>query len=196
LGHSLGASIPHRLLKCIKTNELYSDIHIAGYIMLAGTPRPIYDLMEEQCNYISEGDENVRILSDPMIKGAQKLREAINDREKYPDSEEILFGTLKYWRSLEEGDTKAMCREYLKLPIFLGHGERDYQVLVRDYNIWKDIFEGMNNVKFTLYPKLNHLFITGDKKSKPDEYAEPGFVSQELLEDIIKWINENSQLNK
>jgi hypothetical protein len=45
-----------------------------------------------------------------------------------------------------------------------------------------------HKVTFKLYPKLNHLFIAGEGKSTPDEYAQPGHVEETVVADIAEWI--------
>jgi len=38
------------------------------------------------------------------------------------------------------------------------------------------------------YPTLNHLFVAGEGKSLPTEYAKPGHVAAAVIEDIAKFI--------
>jgi fermentation-respiration switch protein FrsA (DUF1100 family) len=69
-------------------------------------------------------------------------------------------------------------------------GGRDYQVLAeKDFTGWQAALQGRSNVVFKLYPDLNHLFITGEGFSTPDEYSLPGHVSQQVIADIASWIN-------
>ena len=53
---------------------------------------------------------------------------------------------------------------------------------------WKKALSSRPNVTFKMYPKLNHLFMTGDGKSSPAEYDQPGRVSDELINDLANWI--------
>jgi hypothetical protein len=39
-----------------------------------------------------------------------------------------------------------------------------------------------------LYPKLNHCFVAGTGKSTPSEYAQPGYVAEEVVADIAAWV--------
>jgi hypothetical protein len=38
------------------------------------------------------------------------------------------------------------------------------------------------------YPALNHFFVAGEGKSLPAEYAKPGHVAQQVVEDIAKFV--------
>ena len=45
----------------------------------------------------------------------------------------------------------------LKLPIFVLQGERDYQVTMEDFGLWRSGLLRCKNAYFKSYPKLNHL---------------------------------------
>jgi fermentation-respiration switch protein FrsA (DUF1100 family) len=66
-------------------------------------------------------------------------------------------------------------------------GERDYQVTMRDFALWKAALGERKNVTLRSYAKLNHLFTAGEGKSTPAEYAS-GHVDAPVVEDIARWI--------
>ena len=70
-------------------------------------------------------------------------------------------------------------------------GERDFQVTMKDFGLWKSELQARRNVRFLTYPKLNHLFIAGEGKSRPDEYQQPGHVDEQVVADIANWILQN-----
>ncbi|MDD3732248.1 MAG: alpha/beta hydrolase, partial [candidate division Zixibacteria bacterium] len=92
-----------------------------------------------------------------------------------------------YWLDLKNYDQVRTARQ-LPQPLLILQGERDYQVTMQDFNGWKKGMKGKNNVTFKSYPKLNHLFMSGEGKSTPDEYMQPGHVDKEVLVDIAGWI--------
>jgi len=53
---------------------------------------------------------------------------------------------------------------------------------------WKKALEGHANATLKFYPSLNHLFIAGTGPSSPGEYARPGHVSSEVVQDIVAWV--------
>jgi len=44
---------------------------------------------------------------------------------------------------------------------------------------------------FLANPQLNHLFMTGEGKAKPEEYNLPNSVDIEVLQDIVEWVKKN-----
>jgi uncharacterized protein len=84
-----------------------------------------------------------------------------------------------------------MAAKSLKQPMLFLQGERDYQVSLKDLNLWKTGLSSKKNVSFITYPDLNHLFITGKGKSISTEYNNPGKVSNSVIIDISNWIKRN-----
>jgi hypothetical protein len=66
-------------------------------------------------------------------------------------------------------------------------GERDYQVLMTDFNLWKQTLN-QHNAQFISYPNANHLCIDGVGKPSPREYEETKNVNKEVIDDIANWI--------
>jgi fermentation-respiration switch protein FrsA (DUF1100 family) len=67
-------------------------------------------------------------------------------------------------------------------------GERDYQITMADFALWKKTLAGRPNTELKSYPKLNHLFIEGEGKSIPAEYDKEGHVAREVIEDVAWWV--------
>ena len=67
-------------------------------------------------------------------------------------------------------------------------GERDYQVTMEDFAGWKKALAGRKTATLKSYPKLNHLFMGGLGKAKPDEYMKTNHVAKEVIDDIAAWI--------
>jgi hypothetical protein len=75
--------------------------------------------------------------------------------------------------------------------MYILQGGRDYQILAdKDFTGWKTSLQGKENVRFKLYPQLNHLFITGEGASTPQEYQVEGHVSQEVVDDLVAWLRQ------
>jgi fermentation-respiration switch protein FrsA (DUF1100 family) len=67
-------------------------------------------------------------------------------------------------------------------------GERDYQVPMTDFGLWKSAAGTAKGVTMKSYPALNHLFVAGEGKSLPAEYNKPGHVSPAVIDDIAKFV--------
>ena len=76
----------------------------------------------------------------------------------------------------------------LSQPILILQGERDYQVTMKDFEIWKKELQTNSKNTFISYAKLNHLFIKGEGKCTPAEYQVSGNVSEQVVKDIADWI--------
>ena len=187
LGHSMGGMLIPRIDKA-------SD-NIAGFISLAGSTRPIEDLILEQSKYIASLDGKA---TDETTKGLEQLQvqvAKIKSPELASEKGLILGASPKYWLDLRDY-VPAQEAMLIKQPLLILQGERDYQVTMTDFANWKKALESRQDVKFISYPELNHLLIAGKGKSTPAEYLEPGNVSQKVVDDIAKWIkNGNSAPN-
>src|SRR5437899_2093979 len=67
-------------------------------------------------------------------------------------------------------------------------GERDSQVTMTDFGLWKTAVGSAKGVTMKSYPALNHLFVAGEGKSLPAEYNKPGHVSPAVIDDIAKFV--------
>ncbi len=181
LGHSLGGMLLPRIGK--------AEGEICGLISFAGSTRPLEDLMLEQTKYIlslagaptEESKKQIEELEQQvaLVKSANLTTDA---------SQKLPLGVpAKYWLDLRGYDPAAEAKP-LPQPMLILQGERDYQVTMEDFARWKKALVERKNATFITYPKLNHLFMEGKGKSVPAEYAAPGNVSQEVIEDIAKWI--------
>jgi fermentation-respiration switch protein FrsA (DUF1100 family) len=184
LGHSLGAFAgPAIGLR---------DLELAGLILMAGNTRPLEDVILDQITYVLslKGDtEDAQKTELEKIK-SQVLR--VKDAALTPDmpaSELPLAIPAAYWLSLRDHRPLDDCAKY-KRPIFVLQGERDYQVTMADFEGWRKVLGKRANAKLMSYPALNHLFMEGVGKAKPDDYDKAGHVAKEVVDDIAKWIKE------
>jgi len=185
LGHSLGGMLMPRIAKAIPSAR--------GYIIMAGTTRPLEDVVLYQYNYIFSLDGNI---SDDEKKELAKLKKQIarvkdpNLKKNTPLKDLPVGIPASFW--LDVRDYKpAVEAKKIKKPLLILQGKRDYQVTMSDFRGWKNALSGRKNVIFITYPSLNHLFIPGKGKSKPEEYMKPGNVSRKVIQDIAGWIRKN-----
>jgi dienelactone hydrolase len=182
LGHSLGGMLIPRIAK--------AKPGIAGFISLAGSTRPLEDLVLEQTKYILSLEEK------PTEEGRQKLREIERQVARVKSADlspatprtELPFGApAKYWLDLRGYDPAGEAKD-LRKPMLILQGERDYQVTMVDFANWKRALSATKDVKLVSYSKLNHLFMEGEGKSTPAEYAGPGNVAAVVIEEIANWV--------
>lgn len=177
VGHSQGGMLaPYMALE---------EPSIDGLVLLAANARSIGTLLVEQMDYLLSGHAVPG--SEPTLKAMRAEAELLTSRNL--DGIDMLLGVpIGYWLDLENRNQVGVAAE-LPQPILILQGGRDYQVTVEDFELWKEALAHKDNVAFRLYPALNHLFLAGDGPSTPMEYAAPGFVSADVVEDIAAWIH-------
>jgi uncharacterized protein len=187
LGHSLGATLAPRIG--------LQDPKIAGLIIMAGIIRSLEDTILDQYTYIYSLSGT---MTDQQKNELEKLKVKVN-KLKDPvlsdniPSKDLPFGVpIAYWRDLQKNKPLDVVKN-ISMPMLILQGERDYQVLTtKDFEEgWKKALNLRENVKFKLFPKLNHLFIAGEGKSTPQEYNKEGHVDKDVIMTITDWIGKN-----
>lgn len=186
IGHSLGAMLAPRIAQ--KAPEL------AGIIMLSGNARPLENVILDQVNYLSslqdssDKDQKQRTLIKEQIANLKNL-----GTKKYDEKIGLPLNLNKaYWQFAEEYNQVKVAKK-LKLPIFILQGERDYQVTMTDFNMWRSSLKHNRNVTFKSYPQLNHLYQEGKGKSIPSEYAQKASIPEYVIKDISQWIKDSDR---
>ncbi|KJS84278.1 MAG: hypothetical protein JM58_11290 [Peptococcaceae bacterium BICA1-8] len=183
LGHSLGGMLVPRI--GIQTKD------IAGLIIMAGAARPLEDLIVEQMTYIAELDGTISDSEKANLAEAERLALKVKDLSLDPDTpaSELMGVPAEYWLDLQ-GYQPAEIAKTLEIKMLILQGERDYQVTMQDFGIWKAALDGKNGVIFKSFPSLNHLMMagTGPGLSKPEEYQTPGHVAEEVIEAIVGFV--------
>jgi dienelactone hydrolase len=181
VGHSLGGYLAPRIATGAKD--------IAGIVLLAGNARPLEDLIVEQVRYEAS-------LAGPVTPAIQK---AIDDAEasaKAMRNPDLKPGTtVMMMRSGLPSSYVLDLRGYhptevaasLTVPILIMQGERDYQVTMTDFGLWKTALAGHANATLKSYPGLNHFFMAGTGPGSPAEYSKPNHVERAVIEELAAW---------
>lgn len=163
-GHSLGGLLaPLIATRCPS---------VTGLILLAAPSRPQDDILKEQIRYL--GSLNGNTDETLLAQQYQQIKAA---------------APQIYWDYLDKY-APVMTACSLSVPMLFLQGERDYQVTMQDFAMWKLGMFGKTNATFQSYPTLNHCFMEGTGKSTPMEYNHPARVSGKVMEDIAKWVTQ------
>jgi dienelactone hydrolase len=184
LGHSLGAMLAPRIGE--------ADPQIAGLIILAGLTRPLEDTILDQFTHIFSLSGSISEDQQRQLDVLKAQTVHIKDPSLSPDtpSDQLLGVPASYWSDLRGYYPPATARG-LHMPILVLQAERDYQVTMEDYQGWKGALGDRPDVTFKLYPGLIHLFMPGE--GKPEDYNVPGHVVPEVVDDIARWVEEESR---
>lgn len=181
LGHSQGGGLMPLFLK---QNKL-----VAGAIMAAGNYTTMPNLMQYQFDYLMPMQVKTKddaALFDRLRMQAKNATKG-NLPNTFPNDSLPAMYPFSYWNFMNKIDFIKLAKSNKK-PVLIIQGERDYQVPISEYKLWKDALTEHNNYMFTSFAKLNHLFMEGEGKSTPDEYSIRGNVPEYVIDEIAKWI--------
>ena len=180
LGHSQGGWLAPRIAD--------RDSRLAGIILLAAPARPLEDLLLEQVTYLNslapsaQGRQQVAELQRRVENVKRLGTSAYCDTIPFPfDAPRSYWADIVSYRPVE---TAAR----LTLPLVVLQAERDYQVTMQDYGLWRLGLLKCKNASFKSYPKLNHLLQEGTGKATPDEYRQPSSVPAYVLDDLARFV--------
>jgi dienelactone hydrolase len=179
VGHSLGATLAPRIA------DGRNDI--AGVVIMAGATRPLPLILVEQVEYITAlkgpADETIRKRIDEIKNEAARAMAA-----KAGDTARVLAAPASYWVDLNAYDPAATAAK-LSLPLLILQGGRDYQVTAANLQRFKSALADRTNVTIREFPRLNHLFMDGDGKSRPEEYSKAGHVDAAVIEALAGFVS-------
>jgi hypothetical protein len=183
LGHSLGGMLAPRIAE--------GDDQIAGLIIMAGSTRPLGQIVVDQVKYLSTLGGVAGEGAKKQLEGAEKFAKDYDSPTLKPGETVSMLGIpvpAAYILDLRSYDPAATAAR-LKIPILVLQAESDYQVTGKDFEGWEKALAGHNNVTMKTYPGLCHLFTPAGNPPSPADYDKPGHVAQAMLEDIVTWVD-------
>ena len=100
----------------------------------------------------------------------------------------MLGAPAAYWKEWEKKDGISVAKKLGK-PVLVLRGARDYQVNEEDFAAWRAGLAGVQSATVLEIEKANHLFIEGEGKSVPAEYAVPGHVAVDVITRIAAFVS-------
>jgi dienelactone hydrolase len=184
LGHSLGGYLAPRIGA--------ADPQIRGLIILAGSARPLEDVILDQMTYILSLSVPDAVARQQQLAVVKKQVELVKDSKRLPAAKasDLPFNVpAAYWLDLNAYQPEKVAQTLAQPMLFL-QGEGDYQVTREDFQIWQDALGGRSDVQFIMYPGLSHLFmpIEGGHKATPATYTVAGHVAEAVVNEIGGWI--------
>ncbi|MCT1578246.1 alpha/beta fold hydrolase [Oceanobacillus kimchii] len=189
IGHSLGGMLAPRIDQQADTD---------GMVILAGSPRPLWEIIYDQNMYFLDklvNEEEEKNKSIQMLEEEKRVGGALIDMTDEEAKETEVFTINGYYLKEMDEHSVGEIALHSNKPMLLLQGEADFQVTMeQDFTMWQQLLEEKIDVTFKSYPELNHFFITseGTNKGTVDEYSIPGHVDEQVIEDIGKWIHEQT----
>jgi hypothetical protein len=152
---------------------------VAGIVMLAPTGRKLPQTVVQQVRFLGQ-------MSPEQLSEIERKADELSAHKMAP-GDTFLGAPASYFYDLDARDEVAIARS-LGVPILILRGGRDYQVIDEDIRHWQTGLKGVANVKVETFPKLNHMFIAGEGKPNPAEYATPGHVDQAVVDVIADFV--------
>ncbi|MHA6531908.1 alpha/beta fold hydrolase [Paenibacillus sp. BAC0078] len=186
-GHSLGGMLAPRI------DADGGDF--AGLIMLAGSPRSLWEIMYDQNKAVINAMEDTNPLKaqanaalDAELTKAKSLSALTLEQALTAPS--VFNVPAYYFKEMDSHSTADLARKLTK-PVIVLQGSDDFQVYAdKDFQLWKEVLKGDAAASFKLYPGLNHFFVNydGAGAGTTAEYNIPGMVDSQVITDIGEWI--------
>ncbi|HYA17531.1 MAG TPA: alpha/beta fold hydrolase [Bryobacteraceae bacterium] len=181
LGHSLGGYAAPRIA---------ARSHVNGAIVLAGNARRIEDIAIAQTEFMLKARGNISADDQRRLDAMKEQAQMVRDLDASKPHPPVLLGLpAAYFVDLRDYDPAGEAKR-LGIPLLFLQGERDFQVTMEDFGMWKAGLADSKQAAFRTYPALNHLFIAGEGAGSPAEYRTPGNVAPAVIEDIANWLKQ------
>lgn len=185
LGHSLGAYAMPLIADSLKNN-------LDGAILFSANARKLEDLIEYQMKYLTEFDgeitkEEAKIITE-NTKKANDIR-TLNYTQETSAEDLLAYWPGTFWKGIANYNPVSQLNANTTTPFFILQGEKDYQITITDFEIWRTAVGAKDNVKMQSYPNLTHLFTTSiNDKPSPADYFLPNNVEFQVIWDMADWI--------
>ncbi|PNQ06270.1 dienelactone hydrolase [Mesotoga sp. SC_NapDC2] len=175
-GHSMGGMVAPWIAE---------EAGVDGVIVLAGSPVKLAQISLDQ-NLDLAGDQ---MTEEQKAQTIEFFNQLLNG--EIPEETELAPGlTAGYYYSLDRYFCMPVLEE-TELPVLIANAELDFQSPKHYFDVFVEELKDRPNITLKLFEGLNHLFMETDGKMKSiEEYSRPGYVSVELIDLIVEWVNE------
>lgn len=185
LGHSLGAyAMP------LIADSLGSELN--GAILFSANARKLEDLIEYQMDYLTNFDGELSAAEQKIIKENTIRAENIrtNNFTNETSAEDLLaYWPGTFWKGISGYSPTQTLKQNKNTPFYILQGEKDYQITMTDFEIWRKEVGAQANVSMMSYAGLTHLFTpTKADLPGPNDYFLPNNVDYKVILDIADWV--------
>ena len=188
IGHSMGAMLAPRIDA--------EGGNFRGLILMAGTLAKLEEVLFRQLDEMKNGKS--KIMSWVASAQDKKFRKSFENLYEISDEEakkRKYAGGVDLYYFKEMGLHPAeKYLENIKKPVLVMQGSGDLQVSKKDFEGYKNLLGGKENVSFKLYEGLNHCFVPAlydDISKATKEFSVERHIGENVISDIAGWIFEN-----
>lgn len=186
LGHGIGAMLAPEI-------AAQSRLPIRGLILIAPSTKPLAELIFEQ--YVFIAAENGFSKNDlQLLKMQESAKKKALDPHlspDYPGDSLPLRLPATYWLAWQQFDPAAALWQNNQ-PLLVLSGDADYQVPPETMLAFKQKMLGREKISYKAYTMLNHFMMPAQGARGPADYRRRNNVSLLVVEDISRWISEQS----
>ena len=188
IGHSMGAMLAPRIDA--------EGGNFRGLILMAGTLAKLEEVLFRQLDEMKNGKS--KIMSWVASAQDKKFRKSFENLYEISDEEakkRKYAGGVDLYYFKEMGLHPAeKYLENIEKPVLVMQGSGDLQVSKKDFEGYKNLLGGKENVSFKLYEGLNHCFVPAlydDISKATKEFSVERHIGEDVISDIAGWIFEN-----
>ncbi len=188
IGHSMGAMLAPRIDA--------EGGNFRGLILMAGTLAKLEEVLFRQLDEMKNGKS--KIMSRVASAQDKKFRKSFENLYEISDEEakkRKYAGGVDLYYFKEMGLHPAeKYLENIEKPVLVMQGSGDLQVSKKDFEGYKNLLGGKENVSFKLYEGLNHCFVPAlydDISKATKEFSVERHIGENVISDIAGWIFEN-----
>jgi dienelactone hydrolase len=184
LGHSLGGMLAPRIAKD------YPEL--AGVIVWAGCGRPFEDVWWDQMEFSVDLAGYKGAAREAALKPLKKQFDLVKspDLSVETPGEQLPFGgPARYWLDIRNSDAPGLAKT-LRQPFLVLQGERDFNVTLADFELWKKALADRKDCELKTYPLADHALVDREGKGRcnPRECQVFGHVNADAVADIAAFI--------
>ena len=188
IGHSMGAMLAPRIDA--------EGGNFRGLILMAGTLAKLEEVLFRQLDEMKNGKS--KIMSWVASAQDKKFRKSFENLYEISDEEakkRKYAGGVDLYYFKEMGLHPAeKYLENIEKPVLVMQGSGDLQVSKKDFEGYKNLLGGKENVSFKLYEGLNHCFVPAlydDISKATKEFSVERHIGENVISDIASWILKN-----
>lgn len=182
LGHSLGAYAMPQVADSLPWLD--------GAILFSSNARRLENVIAYQYDYLNKLNDVVPSAEDQ--KTLDEVIQKINENSypaDAPAKEMLAYWPGTFWKGIHDYDPTEVLAKNSKTEFFIMQGEKDYQITMEDFTLWREKVGSKDNVKMMSFPGLTHLFTPTESETPgPLDYLSPGNVDEQVILEIADWI--------